>query len=330
MQIRLFCVIVVVGLFVTASLSAQWHGDGTQRSESRFELLSLPAIPEYHTDMPLDCIIGHIVLDSALRSTNDIVLRSFINNTSIDTLRVLARFAYAMVDYNPVLFERYNLAVARELWDTLHTTHYNDGPLSILTALKSRLQLEAGTFRTIAKDYILLVTAPYILHIRINDVVTGMDTTRSSPTRWVNVACNVLETIKGQRLPSNCFYPAAVIGEQHSQSALPCLLFGYPEGWTTATGFTDIPSSASTVKTVKAGEEYFAFLGFGTIAVHNNYYNYLIIIPNFEPTGGLFQIKDGYVSDPGNFWGLGITPTVQQFRENLTNKINDIKSWWLP
>jgi hypothetical protein len=327
MHIRFFCLIFVVVLLFTSSLPAQWHGDGTQCSESRFELLSLPVIPEYHTDMPLDCIIGHIVLDSALRSTDDIVLRSFINNTSLDTLRVLARFAYAMIDYNPVLFQYYGITVNRQLWNNNPALTYSDSPLSVLTTLKSRLQLEAGTFRTISKDYVLLVTAPYILHIRISDVVRGRDTTFSRPTSYINVACNVLETIKGQHLPSNCFYTAAVVGKQTPESVPPCLLFGYPEGWTTAAGFSDIPSSASTVKTVQAGEEYFAFLGFGAITVQDNY---LTIIPNFEPAGGLFQIKDGRVNDPGNFWGLGTAPTVQQFRDNLTSKINDIKSWWLP
>lgn len=327
MHALLLCLTLVVLSFFALPLSAQWHGDGTQRSESRFQLLSLPAIPEYHTDMPLDCLIGHIVLDSALRSTDDEVLRSFINNTSIDTLRVLARFAYAMIDYNPVLFQYYGITVNRQMWDEDPSRTYSDSPLSILTILKGRLQLEAGTFRTIAKDDVLLVTAPYILHIKVTDVVVGRDTTRSSPARWVNVACTVLETIKGQHLPSNCFYPAAVAGEQTSKSTPSCLLFGYPEGWGTAAGFSDLPSSSSRVQTVKAGEEYFVFLGFGAITVQDNY---LTIIPNFEPAGGLFQIQDGYVSDPGNFWGLGTKPPVRQFRDNLTSKIADIKSWWLP
>lgn len=154
-------------------------------------------------------------------------------------------------------------------------------------------------------------------------MVVGRDTTRSSPAYWVNVACTVLETVKGQHLPSNCFYPAAVTGEQTAKSTSPCLLFGYPEGWGTAAGFSDLPSSSSRVQTVKAGEEYFIFLGFGAITVQDNY---LTIIPNFEPAGGLFQIQDGYVSDPSNFWGLGIKPTVRQFRDNLTRKIADIKS----
>lgn len=319
----------IAGVCCTLSCAlAQWHGDGTQRSESAVELPILPAVPEYHTDMPLDCFVGYIGLDSALRSMEREAIEQFIRETTLDTIKVLARFLYSVIDYDPILFERYGITVNRELRWQLPSQGRSMSPFTVETKLRSRIQNEIAQREPFPRDYGLLLVAPYVLHIRVDDVVIGEDTTYT-PKPYVNVACSVLEVFKGQRLPSNCFFPATAAQDntKQVQPIPPCLLFGYPKGWLTNAGFSDTPSSGTTLRTAQVGEEYIVFLRF--IAL-NQEANDIIPVPNFEPSGGMFLIRDGKVSDPGNTFGIGTQPSLQAFKQRLLERIHDIKHWWLP
>ena len=92
---NIFFLSVLIGvavLAVPAALSAQWYNDGPLRSESRIPTPGLPIVPEYHSDMSLDCIVAYIAMDSLTHSVDRQYIRSFLRRTSIDTLRVMSRF----------------------------------------------------------------------------------------------------------------------------------------------------------------------------------------------------------------------------------------------
>lgn len=325
-RLLLFCMAGLCSAFSFAF--AQWHGDGTQRSESVVQFPILSSVPQYHTDMPLDCLVGYIALDSALRAMERPDIEHFIRDVSMDTIKVLSRFLYAMVDYDPVLYYRYGITVNRELDWKLPSQGRSMSPFTVETKLLSRIQKEIAQRNPFPRDYGLLLAAPYVLHIRVDDVVIGEDTTRESPTTFVNVACSVLEVFKGQKLPSNCFYPATAAQDNTQQfSATPCLLFGYPKGWLTNAGFSDTPSSGTTMRTAKPGEEYIVFLQLYALTLESNY---LIPVTRFEPSGGMFLIQNGTVHDPGNTFGLGTQSSLQAFKQRLLERIYDIKHWWLP
>ena len=60
--------------------------------------------------MSFDCLIGYIAVDSIARDISDInYIHSRPRNTTLDSLKLAARLLYGMVDYNPMLFQRYML-----------------------------------------------------------------------------------------------------------------------------------------------------------------------------------------------------------------------------
>ena len=94
--------------FSSQSLFSQWWpNDGTQRSHYKIPLAPLTHLPELHTDMTFDCLIGYIAMDSIAEDIGwqGILQRPLI--TSIDSLKLSARLMYGILDYDPVLLRRY-------------------------------------------------------------------------------------------------------------------------------------------------------------------------------------------------------------------------------
>lgn len=319
-------VLVLSLIIVPAGLYAQWFNDGPLRNESRIATPGLAVVPEYHTDMSLDCMVGYIAMDSVTHSVDRSYISSFLRRTSLDTLRLISRFMYAVVDYNPVLFHRYIVTTRDSAWSG--NSAYKSYPAELYYGVldKEIIGRRLGSF---GLDYAMLLSADYILHVRISDKRMAMDSS-SVPKMYVGAACEVLEIFKGQHLPDNCYYPAAVeVGGQAALGGSDCIKFGYPRDWPTRAGIflqnvPDTVSGCATMREVQQGEEYIVFLGLGA---SDEYTQLVYPVNSFERAGGLFRIVNGKVEDPSNFWGLGTQPSLQDFRSHLLQKINDVKTW---
>ena len=296
---------VIALSFITCTASAQWHGDGVQRSESYISLTGLTRIPELHTDMPLDCLIGYIAMDSIARTGGIQEVIAQAQNTLIPELRVLARYMYAMTDYDPILLNRHFLSTKDSSFPNVnYQSYYANSYFTVMTEIDKRQQ-EFG------RDYGMLVIADYVLRLRVLDVRSGIDTTHRNNARWTNVACEVREIFKGHRLPNNCGLPYPVQIEGKDIQPGPCLIYGHR----TTSGPQYVP---------QPGDEIIVFLNL--VIDKGNMY---MVYPRFGSniTGGRFIIRNGRVDDPDNTWGLGPNPTLEEFRTTLLKKVDDIRSW---
>lgn len=319
---RFIGLLFVTILLLTSSNFAQNPNGGDQRTESLITVGGLSTIPPYHTDMPLDCLIGYISMDSLARTAD---VESVLNKpltTTLDSLRVAARFMYAACDYSPALLMSYMTCTQ----DSAYSNRFESFPANSYYGLESAIEKRINEF---GSNYAILLKTHYVLRIIINSVVVGTDTTYTNPLPWVNVTCQVQQIFKGNYLPTNCnsnLRPQTepkrlLLGEDY-------LKFGYPENWMTGIGFNyqRFPNSGTFMNTVSTGEEYYVFLEQVPIW---KYSDYLTPTREFEATGGLFRISNGLIEDPSNFWGLGTNPTEQEFLIKLNELISNIKSWWL-
>lgn len=307
----------------SALLHAQWTGDGTQRLEGKIVPPDLQTVPELHTDMSWDCLIGYIAMDSIGRTQKTEQVRSRSYNTTIDSLRVAARFAYAVADYNPVLLRSFI-----QTSNKMHNVYQQTKPVYAYSTVQEAVFRKIHSF---GRDYSMLLLADYVYRVRVTDVVTGTDTLYSIPKRVVNVACRIEEVFKGQHWVGNCntvHAPAMATGTTHSTDPLGrCLIFHFLHN--ARTGPLDLASIEDTVytgiyTTPQVDEEYIVFLDISRLTEEADTITPLGII---EATGGLFRITDGMVADPSNIWGLGTSPALTAFRQRLTDRINDILHW---
>lgn len=314
--------VIVIAHFLNLSSNAQITSyNSDQRTQSLIAVSGLSNIPPLFTDMPLDCMIGYILMDSLSRTASISDVKSKLLTLSLDSLRVAARFMYAVMDYSPKLLMRY-MTTTR---DSIPGGRYMSFPANSYYGTEFAILQRMNEF---GKNYAMLLKTHYIFRITVDTVVTGIDTTYSAPKPWVNVSCTVQEKIKGKILPNNCSYDADKTDKQILTINENCLNFGYPMNWMTGVGFFEDRgvNTGTNIRTLQKGEEYYVFLE--QISLWK-LYDYLTPTHQFEATGGLFKIIDGKVEDPSNFWGLGTNPTETDFHNNLLNLISNIKGWWI-
>lgn len=312
---------IVSVLFAVNTMFSQISVNGPgQRTQLYIAVSGLDQIPPLHSDMSLDCMVAYIVMDSLARkaSINEVFDKPL--TVSLDSLRVSARYMYALTDYSPNLMRRY-MTTTR---DSIPGNHYLSFPANSYYGLQRALERRLDEF---GKDYGMLLMTHYILRVIIDTTVAGIDTTYGKPLPWMNVSCTVQDQIKGKILPNNCNY-----NDNKKVSTLiseACLNFGYPINWMTGGGFNnEKPQNTGTyINEVKSGEEYYVFLT--QLSLWENA-DILVPLHAFESSGGLFKILDGHVSDPDNFWGLGTNPLETEFKTHLDSLISNISTWWIP
>ncbi len=328
----LFSVLMLLLMYLAnpSTVFSQWRGDGTQRYEAGVPYVPLSTLPELHTDMPLDCMVAYIAMDSIARTISDYeMIREFPARTSLDTLRLLARYYYALYDYDPLLIKRYINHTYDKINDSVH--NYMTFPVNGHTGVRSAVRGRAA----FSDSHRMLLFPGFVVRARVIEVKDGIDSTyNDNKTAWVNVACQVLDTIKGMHLPSNCALTGSNSGKNSPRiesASLPiqsCLIYGHPRWWT-GKSIESNPFELSTMdRTIVRPEVDDVVYLFLTMLFSTDQ---IIIVPDnsYEPTGGIFVVKDGKVQDKGDFWGLGTEPTEADFRANLEQKISEIKSWWI-
>ncbi len=321
-------------VFTYATANAQWKGDGTQRTEAGVPYEPLVTLPELHSDMPLDCMVAYIVMDSVARTFDDPELvESYPQTTSLDSLQVLSRFYYAAVDYDPLLLSRYFTHSGQAIEEG-SKDDYLTHPRELYNAVRKAIRANRHVPPTYESyDLKLLLLADYIVKVRVFEIVRGIDTTYPSPLPWVNYACEVLDSIKGMHLPNSCdpaFYlPAARKNESTDQTPAPppghCLIFGHKSPQYSGQLSSWPEQESGNIVEPEVGDVAYVFLTVGQD------FNTLSIRPlnEYDKTGGVFLVKDGKVLDSGNFWGLGYEPDEAEFLQNIQTKITEIKSWWI-
>lgn len=321
---KTFLGIIAVLILCISSSYAQISTYGPdQRFQSYIYENETLSIPPLRTDMSKDCMVGYIAMDSIAKIVPIEELNNSALNTSLDSLKVAARYMYAVTEYSPKLLRNY-LFVTR---DIVQSGHYRSYPANTYYGVNHAIQKRINEF---GKDYAMLCLSHYILRVRVDQVVSGIDTTYPGEAiPWTNVSCTVLQRIKGTYLPSNCRYDAKREKTDKIQAVGDnCLNFGYPTFWNTNTGFDSQrgKNTSTTMKIVNPGEEYYVFL------IHISYddnSDILVPVNQFETNGGLFKISNGMIEDQSDFWGLGKNPMDPDFLAYIMNLIKNLKLWWV-
>lgn len=319
-----FLLTVMFLLLWSSYSSAQTYSSSVQTKDLTFPLPKLSRIPELHTDMTLDCFIGYVALDSLMHSNIDLFQALNIpSRLSIQDLRFLGRLIYGIDEYSHTHLSAH-LAATRDTGRSIH----DNRPFmaSFYAPVIKAIGMER--WKEFHPHHRALLTIHYIYRVRVVNAAQGIDSSFGSDYGQIMpmtaVSCEVIETVKGTKVPSSCRLYSPAEKDNHSEKTLnnsfPCITFAY--------------NSREIKLLPKIGEEYYVFLWEGA---YTETEQILGVISSFgEKTWGLppllggwpgmFRINNGTVEDPKHFWSQNPL-TVEQFRALLQSKIAEIKSW---
>ncbi len=205
--------------FVAAKL---WYDTTTALYHHTFPILQ--SLPPLNSGMPWDVMAAYIVADSIARfdATNMVERGLRLARTLNDTIRGIARYLYAMADYNPVLLKQYGIEVSLDRGNRYHASILaiaQEAKETIWQATPNRTDARA-LFSGIQADYILRV------HIIAVDSMVYRQGTYTDGSYVYRVTCVVLDTLKGRVFPS-CTGDADNRDAAQQASAGSCIQFLY-------------------------------------------------------------------------------------------------------
>jgi hypothetical protein len=272
--------------------------------------------------MPLDVLIGYIVMDSISTYGNNDEVMSFINRqTYNDTLRKIMRYWYKTVDYDPVKYQIYSFQGCPHEYVIKN---------SIESKILNRIKL------TSPKKFIdqTLIASYIIAHIRVTDTLKREDETAITAKTAYIVNCIVLDTIKGKVIPA-CKdlivnFPAILEKkpDDNLQNVLPgsCLQFEYCIEWPRGGDYNLDMLDSDGKPWIKKDKEYIVFLETRIVCFTDNniYYTLAPLRLNDSFSGSMYPVNNGFVVDPYNEFGFGTSVPVEEFKDSLRQKINEI------
>jgi len=287
-----------------------------------------PTKPVLFSNMPLEILIGYIIMDSIMAhgreafptaKNQEDFIKSLTRNG--DTLNYALKYLYRMADYNPFLY--YNFL-----------TSYQAGkqqPMTLLPKLLDQVRKEYG----IATQQVM--KAEYILHLRVNEVerFAYESDNPGDSTKLVYVYSQVLDRIKGQVLPDMSSVievfeqdSAGTKVRRYTPATIPTntnFIYVYNPSWRVSSG----GSSTNIGGQEEVGKEFIVFSFYAGACINSSTgYQYYINRPTaLGMTGGLFRIIDGEVRDSKNEFGWGIRVPLATFKQNLQALIDSIKNY---
>jgi hypothetical protein len=317
----IFSLIMVLAITEIARGQFTGYGDD-QRFQASVLLKPIYMLPPIEQDMPQTCQKAYKLIDNLSLNSTCSYLQDYLRYSPLDTLKYYASYLYEVVDYSPSLFTSYEETLGQKI---KNNDKYKSTPECLLFSTVSAIKNQY--MNAFGKDFSFLLMSHYILKIRVDSVVSGIDTTSHNPLKWINVSCSVLEQIKGKTLPQNCKTPGDESQNLYQKitGINNCLNFGYIEDWETGTGFDNSPTSERGIlKKVHKGQVFYAFLRHVS---ENNGFDIITPELRFEISGGLFLVNGDKIYDPSNFWGLGNYSNELDFRNQLFCKIDTLKDW---
>ena len=296
-----------------------------------FEYPKYPYLPYYTTDMPYDVMLGYIVMDSVCNYGNALLLDDFINRqTYNDTIKKIIKYIYKLADWDPYLFKRTQYSL------TTNNLH----PATVIEKLIEKSASLSSSY----KLYQLLLSSHYILHINVLDTLSRTYLSSNIPTPVVIVNYEVLDTIKGRKIPVCKDISVYSKDENAKVKKMPngnsnCSQFGYSLFWERDSVSSDIKFiggydynksliDKDGILWTKKGKEYIVCLNIPLICETSNY-DYSSITSNVMPSlvCTMYPIEDDRIQDPGNEFGFGTSVEVDKFKLLLRQKINEILSY---
>jgi len=138
--------------------------------ETAINVNGLNIIPPYQQNMPLDCNIAYTAMDSIAKAftKNDII--NILSNISLDSLKLILRYRYAMTDFNPLLLRQYLYSTH----DSIPGGTYKSFPANSYFGSERVIMKNLDL---LGRDYSLLLMSDYILKVHIENMSFCEDST---------------------------------------------------------------------------------------------------------------------------------------------------------
>ena len=279
-------------------------------------------------NIPYEIMVGYIVADSIVRKAPGTrFLPDSIKklNLQSDTVAYLCKYWYLLNEYDPLRFQAF--------MEQKHT----DAKVAGHT-------VQSYMYSYMHEDPRMNYVYPaYILHISVNNTVHIDSADENRPKRWSKTItyCNVLDTLKGKVFPSlnNAVFYNGDLPDSVSNiinNTIPQntdIVFYYMNQWQRWGFGSDPLIDEDGNPWVKPNKEYIVFLeiwGEDNLSnpdgsINRHYYS----IAPFREYGSrsMYPIEDGFVIDKGNILGFGEKVPVDVFKQNIRNKIEEIKNY---
>lgn len=334
LTMKMMMVFIIV--FFNSSIVFSQHPPCYQDYEGlTFSAEKLPYVPPMDTDMPLDAMIGYIAADSARHNaTYDEMIDFLERQTYNDTIKYIMRYYYQMVDWNPINFHLYR--------------DYGDSQSCHLLRMEDEVEKKILELDTTYGN-VLLVHSDIIAHVRVVDTIRHYDSSAGIYNRAMIVTSEILDTMKGRVIPScNNYNQYINKNRKDKQFSIPneCLQFEYALDWPRGEADVDgvyigedgypwtglYPKLIDSTGTpwIKKNKEYIVFLVMVTVCFdrdNETHYYTLFAAGEGSMTYGMYPIIDGKVYDPENEFGFGNNLTVEEFKNALNNRIQEITTY---
>ncbi len=325
-ELSSFVIVLIFMTFTKGTAIAQSYGGPSDFHGPVKLAIPLPVnYPPVRTDMPLDVLKGYIYFDSMMHiNVHQWQIDSMVNTMyDSDTLRTILKYAYEMIDYDPVAFFQY-------LYDSPRTGVYRKrAPRGVLLSILDRI---AKVIPDSGQLFASLTHVDAILQVAVFDTSSVPDWTVSGSSERCNgVMSWVHDVIKGQNL-IGCV-DTGQLRTKHSkaspQSGVPsCIAFQYWDHWLSN---IQIPIGVTAERRnpwFTPGNEYIVFLSFTALGA-DSANDYATLGPGLATSSvmGAYPIQSGIVYDPNDDFGFGTGLTVDAFKAKLRQKIASITSY---
>ena len=324
----------------------------TSMHQVRFSFLSM--LPPLLTSMPFEQLISYVAVDSVLRTTSRMQICDWIDTQSgwNDTLKVLSKYYYTIVDEDPGRFAQYevetrlktsadsNLRIAK-LSDTTRESstlngRYQTSFSSVRQTLEDKLVREWPDSSS-RRAYHAMLTSDIVLKVRVLSIDSVSNKLTPTPMKSYAATCVVLDTVKGRVLPGSGNFVNHVSTASHEDQVLtvpgsiirfeylPILYPSYLES-SSADGGDIVRDSAFTDSkgefAMYSTQECIVFLSYVNPLVDDNY-DYFNLSVNHFVNGGAMVIENGTVRDINKIWSTSGYLSIQDFNTK-TSTIIDI------
>lgn len=284
---------------------------------ANFYEASIPAtFPPLHTGMSYELMLSHIVLDSVCRESDRVTMDSVFGswNTYDDTLKTVIKHALHFIDADPI---------------TAHTYSYNDNYHIRLKELKGRLANLASSLSPTPGQDLALLSSDYILEISVSSVSEYEDTSAYIAYTVVEATAFVEDTVLGQVLPP-CQLPAptpALTNPTTQQCISIDIRRQNVESYLRERNLNYDTNDVNQLMPMSG--TYLVFLKIVNLCYTDSTVAYFVTAnPLIGERRGVYKVDSaGNISDPTNFFGHGMAPSLQSVIAALKTRKSTIMGY---
>jgi len=315
------------------------------------------------SNMPLDVLVGYIVADSVVRAAprGPILDKISRMNLSTDTAQYIYKYWHTMNEYDPLRFfsytrRRYHGAEVNylRLHSDMRHKMYVDPKFTYVVSdyilhvyVNNTVHIDTSD----ATPYMTISTDPKTKRPIRDSTGNFVYTTHIRVQPETVAYCKVVDTLKGGKFPSlnnAIFYngerpkpeEGGIVEDNTYADALfpiatPDIVFSYRDLWTNGQYGPTLYNSRDG-HWIKPSREYIVFLELRGIDAEDDdlnpdgtpskVYYYIMPYPHVK-SRSMYPVEDGYVIDKYDALGFGKKVPVEEFKQNIRDKISEIKSF---